>query len=210
MGFNSGFKGLMFVCTVHTYVPFLVKFGRPYTACSAECCLVEISKRTTVLARTDGITYTLCSVRPHDIFKLKCTAWAVRSSTYVLFIPPQQSWQPNPFTLWRHFLRMASLLLRRVALLWDVISEAYERGSVLFGFASPVPFITTLWNQNWIWLLEFYQRVLLFTNTPGTFESAGSEYCAWLLTMQSEASSSSSSSEVFFFLKIIPLKTIRQ
>jgi len=161
-----------------------VKFGRPYTASSADSCLVKISKRTTVLVRTDGITYTLFSVRPHDIFKLKCTAWAVRCSTYVLFIPPQLSWQPNPFTLWRHFLRMAPLLLRRVALLWDVISEADERGSVLFGFASWVPFITTLWNQKWIWLLEFYRRVLLFKNTPGTFESARSEYCASLQGLQ--------------------------
>jgi len=160
---------------------------------------VKINKRTIVLVRTDGTTYTLCSVWSHDIFKLKCTAWAVRSSTYFLFIPPQLSWHPNPFTLWRHFLRMASLLLRRVALLWDVISEADERGSVLFGFASWVPFITTLWNQNWIWLLEFYQRVLLFTNTSCTFETASSEYCASLQGLQCSQSLAVRADLVIYF-----------
>ena len=192
-----GYKGLseylhsewLYFLNFRLYRPnlcsILVKFGRPYRASYAGRCLVKTSKRTTVLVRTDGTTYTLCFVRTHDIFKLKCTAWAVRISTYVLFVPPQLSWQPNPFTLWRHFLRMASLLLRRVALLWDVISEADERALVLFGLASLVPFITKLWNQYCIWLLACYRHVLLSTNRPGTYESARSEYCASLQGLQS-------------------------
>ena len=69
-----------------------------------------------IIVRTDDTTFTLCSVRPHDIFKFKCTAWLLRRCTYVLFTPPQLTWQPNPFLMLRRFVRKASLLLCRVQL----------------------------------------------------------------------------------------------
>jgi hypothetical protein len=59
---------------------------------------------------------TVCSVRPHDMFKFRCTAWAVRSSTYVLFTPHRIFWEPTlSFTHCRHFVRLASLFSVRVA-----------------------------------------------------------------------------------------------
>ena len=61
-------------------------------------------------------TFTLCSVRPHNISTFKYTAQAVPSSTYVLSIPLQLFWEPNPpFTHRRHFVHFTSLLSRRVA-----------------------------------------------------------------------------------------------
>jgi len=58
----------------------------------------------------------LKSVRPHNVFKFKFTAIAVRSSTYLLFTPLRIFWEPAPsFTNRRHFVRFVSLLSRRVA-----------------------------------------------------------------------------------------------
>jgi hypothetical protein len=63
-----------------------------------------------------GTPFTLCSVRPHGLFKFKFTAWAVRSSTYVLFTPLRIFWEPTPsFMHRRHFVRFASLLSVGVA-----------------------------------------------------------------------------------------------
>jgi hypothetical protein len=61
-------------------------------------------------------TFTLFPMRPHDIFKFKCTAWAIRSSSYVPFIPLRQFWEPTPsFAHRRHIVRFASLLSLRSA-----------------------------------------------------------------------------------------------
>ena len=80
------------------------------------CCLVKFSTGSTVMLGTDDTTFTLCSVRPHDFYKLNCITWLLRRCTYVLFTPPQLSWQPNPFVMLRRFVRKAPLLLFRFQL----------------------------------------------------------------------------------------------
>jgi len=56
--------------------------------------LVKLSERPTVIASTHDNTFTLFSEKPNHFFKLKCTAWIMRRSTYVISTPPQISWQP--------------------------------------------------------------------------------------------------------------------
>jgi hypothetical protein len=58
-------------------------------------CLVKFSEGPTVIVGTHDTTFTLCSGRPHRFFIFKCTARILRRSTYVLFTPPQLSWQLN-------------------------------------------------------------------------------------------------------------------
>ena len=94
------------------FLPFnfvLAKFGRPYKA-SPQGGLMKFCEGPTELVGTDDTTFTVCSVRPHDIFKFKCTAW----SGYVILIPTELSWRPTAIMLFRHCLRIASLVLLRV------------------------------------------------------------------------------------------------
>jgi len=108
-------KALMF--NVHLYPLYLFPFWKNSldTLRHSHWALFCESRRTySVLVDT---TFTLCFVRPHDIFKFKCTALVVRSSTCVLFIHLRLFWEPTPsFTLRRHFALFASVLSRRVAL----------------------------------------------------------------------------------------------
>ena len=98
---------------IHVYLfSVLMKFVRRGTG----RCLVKFTEGPTEIVGTDDTTFTLCSVRAHDFFKLKCTTWLLRRCTYVLFTPPQLSWQPNPFVMLRCFVRKVPLLLSRVQL----------------------------------------------------------------------------------------------
>ena len=108
----------------------LVKLARPYKASPRGAVQWRSAKGWPYLQAHDT-AFTLCSVRPHEIFKFKCTPWVLRSTAYVLLMPPQLSWQPNPCMLWRCFLRIASLLLRRVVLLCDAFTFADERASLV-------------------------------------------------------------------------------
>ena len=77
-------------------------------------CLEKVGEGRSVLVGTEDTTFMLCPLKPHDILKFKWTAWVVRRSKYVPFIPLQLYWQRNPITHCHHFVRFASLLPRRV------------------------------------------------------------------------------------------------
>ena len=114
-------------------------------------CLVKISERSTVFVGTDDTTFTVCSMRPHCSFQYKWSTWLVRSSTYVLFIQPQLSWQPNPSVMWHCFVRMASLLLRLVPLCCyeNLFPKRMEGPRVSFRggkLAATEPFVACPWN----------------------------------------------------------------
>jgi len=46
------------------------------------CCLEKFGEGNFVPVSKDDTTQLLCTLKPHDIFKYKFTAWAVRSSVY--------------------------------------------------------------------------------------------------------------------------------
>jgi hypothetical protein len=60
-------------------------------------CFEILGEENSELVGTDGTTKLLCSVKPHDIFQIKFTVWAVRTSAYVPFLPLHLSWPPTPF-----------------------------------------------------------------------------------------------------------------
>ena len=96
-------------CTVHTYyVSVLVKFGRSCNALHKEL-YGEIRQVNSLLVGTNDTTWLLCSLEPHDGFRRKFTTWAVRSTTYVVFIRLELSRQLTSFTHRRHLVRIASL-----------------------------------------------------------------------------------------------------
>jgi hypothetical protein len=120
MGFKTiyitwNFKLLVSFCLRAHLFSVIVKFSWPHRA-SKRRCLIKFSEGPTVTLDTDDTTFTLFSVIPHHFFKFKCTAWLLCRSTYVLFTPPQLSWQPNPFVILCCFVRKASLLLFRFAI----------------------------------------------------------------------------------------------
>ena len=90
----------------HIYFPCLLNLVVSVSIPS-EHCLVKICELSTAFLDTDEKMLIVCCLRKHNISKFKCTSWLMRSSTYVLFIPLQLSWQHNPFFMWRYFVRMA-------------------------------------------------------------------------------------------------------
>jgi hypothetical protein len=64
----------------------------------------------------------------HVVWRFKYSVWFLDSSTYVLFIPPQLSWQPNPLMNWNYFSAWRRCCcVSLCALLRDDIFESNER-----------------------------------------------------------------------------------
>ena len=113
-----------------SFFSVLVKFSRPHRA-SKRRFLVKFSKGPTVTVSTDDTAFRLFSVIPHHFFKFKYTALLLRRSTYVLFTPPQLSWQPNTFVILRALLsaRRRFYVSRPIELLWKIIPKSIARSS---------------------------------------------------------------------------------
>jgi hypothetical protein len=114
---------LFSTCTLPYVISELVKLVRPYIHISTERCLVKFSGRPTVPEGTDNTKFTHCSGCLHDFLKFECCALLLRGSTYVLLIPPQLSWQPNPIGMCALFCpqRVVFVASRPRALLWENI-----------------------------------------------------------------------------------------
>jgi len=84
-----------------------VKFARPCKALHKEL-FGKIRQGNSLHFGTDDTTQLPCSLKPHESFKRKSAAFALCSSTYVVFVHLQLSWQLTSFTHRRHLARFAT------------------------------------------------------------------------------------------------------
>jgi len=134
-------------------------------------CLVKFDEGPTVIIGTDDTKITLCSVRPNDFYKFKCTAWLLRRSTmYGLHL----SYPENLIHLWccavlsarrgcccvactyvamRSYSRIKfeSLQIFTPALLNDVGRELSVKKKVCLPVEQSTLSHAFLWSKKWMW-----------------------------------------------------------
>jgi hypothetical protein len=143
-----------------------------YNHVSTERCVVKFSEMPTAPEGTDNTTFTLCSVSHHDFLEFKCTALLLRSSSYVLCIPPQLYWQPNAFGMCALFCPqgVAFVASRPRALLWETNPRIEVGGHQIFTRAP----------LNDIWLRTVGKEEGLFTCRAKAYSHASLLDKKWL------------------------------
>jgi len=74
-------------------------------------CLEKLDDVISILLGTDDTTQLLWSLKPHDIFNYKFTAWKVHYTFYDLFIPLHIFWLPISFVSIRLYKNVVSCIL---------------------------------------------------------------------------------------------------